>query len=52
MDVGENSFKKGEVELGLPIGFGKNNGLPSFIRFDGLFAQSHDLVRNKLRLAY
>ena len=45
-------FKKLELELALPPGLGKLNGLPSFAKIDGLLARSIELIENKLRLSF
>lgn len=41
-----------DFELAIPHGFGFENGLPSFIRGEGLYAKSIDLIKNRIRLAY
>ena len=50
--IDENSYKKLDLELALPRGLGSLNGLPSFVRADGLIAKSMELLTDKLRLSY
>jgi hypothetical protein len=51
-DLNETCFKKLDIELAVPSGFGFENGLPSFAKVEGLYANRYVLIQNKLNIAY
>lgn len=40
----KNSYRKLDIELAVPDGFGHFHGMPSFFKVDGFFAKSHTII--------
>lgn len=48
----ENCYKKLDIELAIPEGFGYHYNMPSFLKVEAFLAKSHEIIKNKLKFGY